>query len=81
MKKSYRQITREVLSDERPIIVETHIAHAWQMISYAQLAHRHPNLTRDMKERMRLAMKPFEDAIISQHPEAKKVLADGWNRR
>lgn len=81
MRKSYMQITAECLSDERPIEVETDIRRVWLMISLIQLAYRHPGMTRDMRKRAREIMQPFEDAIISQHPEAKKVLADGWNRR
>lgn len=81
MNKSHKQFMTEVLSDERPIIVETDIKSSWLMISYIQLAYRHPGVSREMKERIRMLMQPFEDAIVSQHPEAKRVLADGWNRR
>ena len=72
------KIIEQVMQDEHPIIAEMNIRQAWILIAYAQLGYRHPGVNPDMKARVREAVKPFEDAIVSRHPEARKVLELGW---
>jgi len=78
--KEFAAIVGKVMSDPTPLAVDIDMQSAWLLVSFLQLASRHPHMTQEMQRRAIKLGQHFAWAIVSAHPEAETAIQMGWNR-
>lgn len=77
--QKYIEITKKVMSDKSPLMVDIDIMSAWLLVSGLQLTVKHPALSEHMKKALTGLAHQFQARIIEVHPEAEELIEMGWN--
>lgn len=76
--REFMAIGEKVMSDQSELNVIITTQNAWLLVSFLQLASRHPALPAQLRTIVRDLGDQFTKAVTELHPEAEDALNMGW---